>query len=153
AGVLSEVDSPEGTVRYSFDSSTGDLENISTDATSLHYAYNQLGALLTTTAEMVNGQILATPLTTSYTYTATGTRASKTLPNGVVVTYQYDANDKLIKQISKDSSGAILSQYDYVNNASGLRIQATEASRQSNGTLGQAKISYTYDSLGRLTKE
>ncbi len=153
AGNLTEVDSPAGVIHYAYDSATGNLVEMSTDLTILRYTYNKLGQLLTTETDELNGQMLAQPLVTSYSYSAVGSRQSESLPNGNVVTYQYDANGNLSQQVTKDAAGNLLSEYDYVNDSEGRRIQALETTRNSDGTLSFTRTSYKYDALGRLTEE
>ena len=54
---------------------------------------------------------------------------------------------------STGPSGNILSEYVYVNNSIGQRLQSLETTRQADGSLTQTEITYTYDALGRLTQE
>ena len=124
-----------------------------TDSTDITYTYGKLGELTSTTADEVNGQTLATPLVTTYTYTALGSRETETLPNGDTVTYTYDVNDNLTQEVTKDPSGNLLSEYDYVNDADGNRVQATETTLQADGTLSKVQINDRYDALGRLIEE
>ena len=152
-GLLTELDSPEGVIHYRYDQATGDLLEESTDFTDIQYSYGKLGELSSTTATLLNGQVLTAPLVTTYSYTALGSRQTEALPNGDTVSYVYDLNNNLVQEINKDPSGVILSEYDYVNDALGNRVQAIESTRQADGSLSQTKITYQYDALGRLTEE
>ena len=152
-GLLTDVDNPEADLHYTYDVATGNLLSISTNSTDLQYTYDVMGNLTSTTAVELNGQTLTTPLATTYTYTATGLRQSETLPNGEEVTYAYDRNGNLTQEINRDAAGDLLSEYDYVNDANGDRLQATETTLEADGTLSKTVINYTYDALGRLTEE
>ncbi len=153
AGMVTAIDSPEGTINYAYDPATNNLIQTYTDSTDIRYTYNVLGQLTSTTADELNGQTLGTPLVTTYTYTALGSTASETLPDGVTTTYVYDMNNNLVEEVNKDSSGNLLSEYQYVNDAAGNRVQALETTLQADGSLAQTKIIYKYDALGRVIEE
>jgi hypothetical protein len=51
------------------------------------YGYDDQGQLTTVSVDELNGQELATPLVTSYTYDADGNELTETLPDGEVTTY------------------------------------------------------------------
>ena len=104
-------------------------------------------------ADELNGQNLVSPLVTTYTYTATGSQQTEALPNGDTTTYSYDVNDNLIDLVNKGPNGNLLSEYQYVNDAAGRRVQAIETTLLADGSTSQTKITYQYDADGRLTEE
>ena len=152
-GQITEVDTPEGDIQYRYDPATGDLLEMSTDSTDITYTYGKLGELTSTTADEVNGQVLRDADGHDLHLHGPGRRQTETLPNGDTVTYTYDVNDNLTQEVTKDPKGNLLSEYDYVNDADGDRVQATETTLQADGTLSKVQINYKYDALGRLIEE
>ena len=56
AGELTEEETPEANLFYTYDPATGNVLSISTNSTSLDYAYDSVGNLTATTATELNGQ-------------------------------------------------------------------------------------------------
>jgi RHS repeat-associated protein len=153
AGEVSALVTPEGTLHYAYDPVTLQLIETSTAFTDVKYAYDNFGRLSTVSADMVNGNRLATPLTATYTYDAASNLISLKQPNGVTTTNTYDILDRLTSIKVTDLSGHVLSSDTYTLDALGHRNADDEFQLQSSGTLDEVKISWTYDALGRLVQE
>jgi len=105
-GNLIESDTPEGVIHYAFDPATGnhtdtwtgDTNTASNGTTWTHYGYDNQGRLISVTVNRLNGQTLATPLVTTYTYDNVGNKLTETLPDGEVTSYTYDNLNRLIGQ-------------------------------------------------------
>src|SRR5262249_24966663 len=121
-----EITSPEGTIHYSYDAATGWKTRSWTANSDTYYSYDALGRLQTVTVAKRNGQVLSTPEVTTYTYTAIGTRASATVPNGVKTFYTYDENSRLSGLQHLGTNGALLMAFGYRYNAGNLRTNAIE---------------------------
>ncbi len=83
--------------------------------------------------------------TTTYAYDPAGRLSVTTLPNGVVTTHSYDPAGRLTG-LTHTKDGMVLSRYHYVLDDVGNRTQVTEVVSAVTRV-----ISYTYDSLCRLT--
>ena len=82
-----------------------------------------------------NGQVLATPEVTTYTYTATGNRASATLPNGVQTLYSYDSMNRLVEMRHVSTNGTVLMSFAYRSNLTNQRTNVTEIITAPNGSV------------------
>ena len=103
------------------------------------YTYDALNRLAT----VVDGSG-----TTTYTYDSAGNLSTTTLPNGVLTTNTYDSLNRLTQIVNSGSSG-VISSYSYVLGPAGNRLQVTESGPATTGRT----VSYSYDSLYRLTRE
>ena len=74
-----------------------------------------------------------------------GNRASITYPNGTVTGYNYDLLNRLTYMENRNSTGDVLTSYDYTLGPAGNRTRVAENSGRS--------VDYTYDELYRLTEE
>ena len=79
---------------------------------------------------------------TVYTYDENGNRKAATFANGVKVTYEYDAMNRLLVQKTVDSTGALIAQYQYtmVKPGSGQNSRkkaSLERERQSMSMMGR----------------
>ena len=83
-GDLIQIASPQGTIHYAYDPSTGLKTEEWTSNTDIHYSYDQAGELITVTATKLDGQSLAAPLVTNYSYDLDGNLVSTREANGVV---------------------------------------------------------------------
>ena len=154
-GYLIEVEDPTGTIYYDYNSdgflssvtnAAGEtisyeynngyqLSKITIDGQDISYGYDTYGRLISVTDS--EG-------TTNYTYDINGNRASTTYPNGVVTTYEYNDINVLTSQVSKDSNGNVVANFEYTLGDNGERLSVTEPNRT---------VEYEYDELNRLTKE
>ncbi len=152
-GQVIQVGSPEGTLNYEYDPVTGQVSQVSTSSTDIQYTYDALGRLSTVEAVLIDGTTAAIPQITQYHYSADGALQSVDYPNGVVATYVYDDLNRLIEVSNVGPNATLLSRYQYTLSADGQRIAETDATLESDGSMGTAAITYTYDALGRLTQE
>jgi RHS repeat-associated protein len=97
------------------------------------YAYDALNRLLSRTPDSTTGEPAV-----SFTYTATGKRASMTDASGTT-NYTYDSMDRLITKATPE--GTLNYTYDAAGHV------ASMTSSHSNGV----SVSYTYDTLNRLS--
>lgn len=97
------------------------------------YAYDTLNRLLSRTPDPTTGEP-----TVSFTYTATGKRASMTDASGTT-SYTYDSMDRLTQKATPEGT------LNYTYDAAGHMASMT--SSHTNGV----SASYTYDSLNRLS--
>ncbi len=154
-GNLTKVDDPSGTVTYTYNAdgflssvtnAQGEkitytyndgyqLSKITIDDQDISYGYDTYGRLISVTDS--EGK-------TTYTYDVNGNRASTTYPNGVVTTYEYNEINALVKQVSKDKDGKVLTSFEYTIGDNGERLSVKETGRT---------VEYSYDKLNRLTKE
>ena len=97
------------------------------------YTYDTLNRLLSRTPDPTTGEP-----TVSFTYTATGKRASMTDASGTT-NYTYDSMDRLTQKATPEGT------LNYTYDAAGHLASMT--SSHTNGV----SASYTYDSLNRLS--
>ena len=157
-GNLIEVQSPEGTVGYGYDSVTGQhirtwTGSSSSPTTDELYTYDALGRLIEVSMDTVNGTLLDAAQNTVYTYNLDGALAEETLANGDVSIYTYNTVDNLTDLTQKNSSGTLLAEYAYTLALDGTRTAAVENVQQSDSTYAVTDITWTYDADNRLTEE
>lgn len=58
---------------------------------------------------------------TLYEYDANGNRSAVRYANGIIVTYEYDEVNRLIKEKALDKDGGLVAQYEYTLGAAGER--------------------------------
>ena len=85
---------------------------------------------------------------TLYEYDANGNRTAVRYANGLVVTYEYDEVNRLVREKILDKNGAPVVEYTYTLGAAGERIKVEETGAASDHT-----VEYEYDELYRLVKE
>ena len=159
-GLLTEVTDKSGSILYQYDkynriSSVTDARGI-----KVSYAYDEAGRLHTfdngfgtTTYEYdlldrVTKVIDRNGKATLYEYDELGNRSAVRYPNGNVVTYTYDACQRLKEECIVNANGVTLAKYAYGLGKAGERTSITEL---SNGI--ETEITYKYDKLNRLVKE
>ena len=152
-GRLLSMTSPEGTISYAFDERTGRKLKTYTANSDQRYSYDELGRLKTVSAFKQQGQSLSSPLTYTYSYNKVGARDSMTHSNGVKTSYSYNQLNRLTSLIHKQASGDLLASYSYDLRADGRRTGVTEQRRETDNSLSNTSITYTYDELNRLTEE
>ena len=109
----------------------GKLTEVSSEAGTIRYQYNEQGFLIS--VENVNGDVV------SYTYDAYGNKTSMTYPDGRTVSYTYDAMNRMVGVVGLDGETT-----SYVYDAAGRRIQTVS---------GNMTTRYAYDSVGNLTEQ
>ena len=109
----------------------GKLTEVSSEAGTIRYQYNEQGFLIS--VENVNGDVV------SYTYDAYGNKTSMTYPDGRTVSYTYDAMNRMAGVVGLDGETT-----SYVYDAAGRRIQTVS---------GNMTTRYAYDSVGNLTEQ
>jgi YD repeat-containing protein len=100
------------------------------------YRYNGLDQL---------AKVISAEGETTYTYNPIGNLKTKTLPNGIVETYEYDGLNRVKSIAQKNATGTVLASYTYGYDLVGNKSKVEE--------LGGRVVSYSYDELYRLTKE
>ena len=146
-GEITQIFTPEGSVNYEYDAKTGAKTRVSTDNSDIRYSYDALNRLKTVAVHMRNGVVLSTPEVTTYDYTKIGSRASVSLPNGIMTSYQYDNLNRLTN-VSHKKADAIIASYTYELLPTGRRSSVMEVTPE-----GTSQIQYAYDNLYRLTNE
>ncbi len=89
---------------------------------------------------------------TAYGYDLAGRLVTATLPNGVHSAYSYDDADRLTQIEHRNLSGELVARYAYELDEAGNRVKATETISTPGTGLITTTITYTYDSLYRLTE-
>jgi YD repeat-containing protein len=154
-GNLIEQDTPEGSITYGFNQTTGQLANASTGYTLTSYIYNMQGQLTSVSVQTRTTLAVpwSSPSTTTYTYDGDGNKATETLPNGDKTTYTYDDLDRLIRQTTANASGGSLFIETLVLNPNGTRASATETQVQPGGSTSTLNYAWGYDADQRLSSE
>ena len=153
---------PVGTSTYTYDNFDRLTQAINAYGKVLKYTYDNANNLKTitypdsgTVTYTYDNNNRLTKVTdwkykvTTYTYNKNGTLATRLLPNYVKTTYTYDAANR-IKTITHSKSTTTLAKYDYTRDPIGNITSVTE-SGSFIGTTSQTPT-FTYDSLGRITK-
>jgi RHS repeat-associated protein len=158
-----------GTTSYSYDAHDRLIRQNNPDGSFLAYATDAAGNITqrstqagTVTYVYDANQRLETVLdsagkTTSYEYDASGNLSTATLPNGVVATYVYDVNGRMV-QLLHVRRNEIVTGVRYKLAENGQRKAVEEFDDQSEfGANGPINPSITrafdYDSLGKLNRE
>ncbi len=130
-------------VVYQYDNNKNVKKIIYPDSREVNYTYDGDNRLT-----QVSYAIDATTYATTYAYDSqTGNLISKTLPNGVVTTYQYDTADRLTDCVNRKSDATLISSYHYTLDANGNRTSVVETTSE-----GSKTTTYEYDELNRLTR-
>ena len=90
--------------------------------------------------------------TAAYGYDEAGRIVTATLPNGTETAYAYDDANRLTLIEHRNSGGDLLARYTYELDGVGNRVQAIETISTPGSGLITTTITYTYDSLYRLTE-
>ena len=177
-GRLRVKDTPEGTLTYEYDaagtiskisaryiyanwasSPPYQFESLTTNAVDTtraewNYRYDTLGRL-----QKVNADSTATNAAAdvSYMYTDVGNLATTTYRNGLATTYNYNHRNWLRNLETKNGAGTRVAFFDYDSSTwnSQFRLSPTGQRRCVQEAFGlQARtVTYSYDSLSRLTAE
>ncbi|MGC4033596.1 MAG: PKD domain-containing protein [Tepidisphaeraceae bacterium] len=160
-GGTTQVASSEGVLNHAYDPATGRLTRTWTANTDTTYNYDKQGRLWKVIATKLNGQTLATPRTTEYTYDAAGSLLSTTQDGGtpadasddLVTTNTYDTLNRLETLVAK-RGGVLLFDQDYSYTSDGQKHDVLEHRYGSSGTLtGTTRTTWGYDANGRLLSE
>ena len=159
-GMLSGVTDKNGTISYNYDVMNGLTSVTLYDGKTIDYTYDEACRL--TSVETPFGatqyeydlmdrivRVVANDgKATLYEYDANGNRTAVRYANGLVVTYEYDEVNRLVREKILDKNGAPVVEYTYTLGAAGERIKVEETGAASDRT-----VEYEYDELYRLVKE
>jgi RHS repeat-associated protein len=137
--LVSATDPFTGTVSYGYDLVGNRTQLIYPDGQVATHTYDADNRLVQ--VEDWSGGL------TGYEYDVAGRLITTTLPNGVATTYRYDAANRSIDLTHTAADGTLLSSYRYELDGTGNRVRAVETLTETTRA-----ITYTYDSLYRLTK-
>jgi RHS repeat-associated protein len=161
---VTQIASPQGTINYEYDNLgrhtrtySGSAANPGNDTS---YGYDNLGRLATVTVRERDHQVLGTPEVTTYQYDLVGNLAAEQKANGILVTYAYDALNRLtdLTQYAPGAdpnnlaNSAKLAEFAYTLRGDGLRSDAAETF-WLNGQARTNQIHWTYDGQDRLIDE
>lgn len=187
-GKLSNVNSPAGRTYYEYNNMDGLTKVTYPDGKFIQYNYDENDVLIsintsngaTTYDYDLLGRLVRVVdrngFATQYEYDANGNRTAVKYANGIVVTYDYDALNRLISEKALDKDGGLVAQYEYTLGDAGERVKVTEhgstvekaynelfmsqteaafaeASGSENSAEHTRTVEYTYDELYRLTGE
>jgi RHS repeat-associated protein/uncharacterized repeat protein (TIGR01451 family) len=159
-GRLLRVVGPAGlaqTINYAYDPATGQQTRMWTDQSETQYAYDKLGRLQAVTLVKRDGAALANPEQTGYAFDPVGNLTGVTQKVGTAVvltsTLGYDLLNRRTSHVNKDGLNNTLSNFAYTRLADGSIATLSEAVKQPDGSTVSTTTSYTYDALGRLTRE
>ena len=159
-GLLTKVKDSSGTVTYGYDNYDRLISKTDARGVKLTYTYDKVGRLSafdngfgTTKYEYdvldrITRVIDRNGQATVYEYDALGNRSAVRYPNGNVMTYTYDACQRLKEENIVNGNGVQLAKYSYGIGKAGERISVTEI---NSGV--ETEITYKYDKLNRLVKE
>ena len=149
-GNLVQMTSPQGTINYAYDPAAGEETEVSspdpvsgTD-TDFHYGYDQAGELTTVTVTKLDGQTLAPPLVTAYSYSLDGALVSTQNANGTTETRTYNAVNELTSIVDTGPLG-VYASFAYTDDRAGHVPTETDLNGRTD--------TYTYDNLYRLTQQ
>jgi YD repeat-containing protein len=165
-----EGTTPAGTINYTYNDATGQLQETSTGSNDEFYFFNSLGQLQDVDTLELNGTRYATftgfnssglpsisdgtPLVTAYTYDPVGNLQSVTDPNGMVTQYSYNPLNQLTDESVTDGTANLFTEhYDYGDN--GLKKDEIDTRYVVNSTTvaSTTTVDWTYDNEGKLLTE
>lgn len=158
--LLSQVKDNSGTIKYQYDNYGRVTAKTDINGVTISYGYDEYGRLQTidngfgTTSysydlmERITKVVDRNGKATLYEYDKLGNRSAVHYPNGMIVSYIYDACQRLKEECVTDANGTLLAKYSYGLGKVGERLTVTE---ECDGKIMQ--ISYEYDKLNRLTNE
>ncbi len=129
-----------GTLTYTYDA-TGNVATIrssNANGTSVDYAWDAANHLASVTDNRVGG-------TTTAAYTSTNRPLTLTQPNGIGLTYSYDALDRVTSMLWRHGTAPAFASWAYTHNERGQRLSSKDIT-------GRA-ATYTYDPASRLATE
>jgi RHS repeat-associated protein len=129
-----------GTLTYTYDAA-GNLASIRSsneNGTDVEYTWDAANQLVSVTDNRVGG-------TTTAAYTPTRRPATLAQPNGIGLTYSYDALDRVTSMLWRQGTSPAFASWGYTHNNRGQRLSATDVTGRS--------AAYGYDAASRLTGE
>ncbi len=155
-GYLSSVTDASGTIRYNYDKMDGLASVTLADGTEIHYSYDTACRLTEVstpygdtsyaydTLDRLVRVVDRNGVATLYEYDANGNRTAVKYTNGIIVTYEYNEVNQLIREEIVDKDSNVVVEYIYTLGKAGERLAVTEP---------DSVTEYTYDALYRLTGE
>jgi RHS repeat-associated protein len=141
--VVSVTDPFTGTVEYGYDLAGNRTRLVYPGGEVVTYTYDADNRLVQ--IEDWDGGL------TRYAYEA-GRLTAATLPNAVQTTYEHDAANRLTQIAHRNAGDDLLARYVYLLDGVGNWVQATETISTPGQGLVTTAITYTYDSLYRLSE-
>ncbi len=135
--VDSYTDARGNTIKYHYDE-VGNLDVLTyPDGRQVRYGYDENNCLKTVTDWAYR--------VTEYRYYPNGLLWKTIRTNGTEVTYEYDAAGQLMKQTDIDTSGNIISQYDFTYYPDGTVNTEQSAIEEIAGDNPETVMTYSYD--------
>lgn len=159
-GMLSSVTDKNGTISYGYDVMNGLTSVTLYDGKTIDYSYDEACRLTSVETPFGTTQyeydlmdrlvrvVAHDGTATLYEYDANGNRTAVRYANGIVVSYEYDEVNRLVREKILDKNGAPVVEYSYTLGAAGERIKVEETGAASDRT-----VEYEYDELYRLVNE
>ena len=129
-----------GTLTYTYDptGNVGTIRSSNTNGTSVDYAWDTANELVSVTDNRIGG-------TTTAAYTPTRRPSTLAQPNGIGLTYSYDALDRVTSMLWRQGASPAFGSWAYTHNERGQRLTSTDATGRI--------ATYTYDTAARLASE
>ena len=117
------------------------------DATklSLSYEYDGSSRLISVKDSEGNQAV-------SYTYDTEGSLSERQAANGLKTTYGYDYQNRLTSMTNETGKG-VVSKYSSTYLKNGQKVEEVSTVMDKNGKSTKKTAAYTYDMLGRITRE
>ena len=164
-GRVTEISTGESTVTYAYNDQGELSEKSYENGQTISYGYDTYGRKNSMTVSdgdkvmdktkydydtmnRLTRVIAKNGTATVYTYDENGNRKTATFANGVTVTFEYDALNRLLVQKTVNSTGECITKYTYTIGKNGERTKILEE-----GLAGTTETEYTYDNAGRLIGE
>ena len=155
-GQLQTVVDSLGTTQYTYDERSRLIQINYPGSGFINYDYDGVGNRITTTAPSGTTTYIYDALNriksvtdpvgiTTYTYDDVGNPSQAVYPNGTITQFTFNSLNKLTKLENRRADFSLISSYDYTLGPSGNRLGVLQGNGQT--------ITYTYDSLYRLTSE
>ncbi len=171
-GNQASITTPEGTINYTYNDVTGQLQETTSSGNDEFYYYNMLGQLQDVYTLKLNGTPHATfsgtnlttspptfsngtPLTTAYTYDPAGNLLTVTDPNGVMTAYTYNSLNQLTDElVTNTTTTEPLFQEQTYYYSNGLKENQIDTRYNTNGTtVSSTTVTWTYDNERKLLSE
>lgn len=149
---LTQEVTPEGTVNYTYYANGLRQTMTPSGGTAISYDYDPANRLskITQAAGLGGGAIPGTPQIVTMGYDTANRPTSLTLPNGIQITYGYDAASQLTGITYKKADATLIGDLIYTYDAAGQRVSIGGSLSRSG--LPQPLGAVQYDANNRLTK-
>ena len=150
---LAEEQMPDGSTLYRNEDSFGRPSGLSIGNYAVSYGYDSFGRFSSVSSSV--------PFVANYSYlTNSDLLSGYTNNHGISVARVYEADRNLIASIQNRASGALISQFDYENDAVGRRTKRTDIGSTTNtfgynirselieAVMGTNNLAYQYDQIG-----